>query len=255
MVKRLCWVLAWVLGAIINYSLVFSPQFLLGQEAQAPPSAPQPDQAQTGQKTESKQDPVRSNPNKPQNDRIFYALPNYLTVENASSLPPITVRQKFKLEVLSNFDPVEYPFTGVVAAINQASNSEPAFGQGFRGYAKRYGTAFADNTIENFMTGAVFPSLLRQDPRFFQMGKGRVLHRLTYAMCRVFITRSDSGNTQFNFSELLGSGVAAGIANAYHPAPRTLGNSISIWWTQIGWDAAGYELKEFWPDLKRKLHR
>jgi len=87
------------------------------------------------------------------------------------------------------------------------------------------------------------------------MGKGKVLHRIAYAASRVFVIRSDSGSNQFNFSELLGSGVAAGISNAYHPAPRSLGNSISIWWTQIGWDAASYELKEFWPDLKRKLHK
>ena len=255
MIKRRCWVPLCFLGAAINCALLFSQKSLLGQEAQTASSAPRQEQAQTEQKAESKNDPVRSNPTKPQNDRIFYALPNYLTVENASSLPPETVREKFKLEALGSFDPIEFPFIGVIAAINQASNSEPAFGQGFRGYAKRYGTAFADNTIENFMAGAVFPSLLRQDPRFYQMGKGKVLHRIAYAASRVFVIRSDSGSNQFNFSELLGSGVAAGISNAYHPAPRSLGNSISIWWTQIGWDAASYELKEFWPDLKRKLHK
>jgi hypothetical protein len=53
----------------------------------------------------------------------------------------------------------------------------------------------------------------------------------------------------------LGAGRAAAISNAYHPAPRTLGNNISIWWTQIGWDAAAYELKEFWPDIHRRIHK
>jgi hypothetical protein len=255
MAKRLRWAPRWLLGAVINCSLVLSQQLLVGQEAPTPPPASRPDQAQTGENPVNKKDAANHDTNKPQNDRIFYALPNYLTVENASSLPPLTARQKFKLEALSNFDPVEYPYVGVVASINQSSNSEPAFGQGFRGYAKRYGTAFGDSAIENFMVGAVFPSLLREEPRYFQMGKGKIFHRIAYAASRVFITRSDSGHSQFNFSELLGSGVAAGISNAYHPPPRTLGDNISIWWTQIGWDAAGYELKEFWPDLKRKLHR
>jgi hypothetical protein len=228
----------------------------MGQQSPqvTPETAPQ-GQAKTGDDPKREDDSAPPNPNKPQNDRLFYALPNYLTVENASSLPPETIKQKFRMEALSTFDPVEYPFIGMVAAINQVNNSEAAFGQGFRGYAKRYATAFGDTMIGDFMTGAVFPSLLRQDPRYYQKGNGRFLHRVVYAGCRVFVTRSDSGRTQFDFSELLGNGVAAGIANAYHPAPHTFGNTISIWWTSIGWDAAAYELKEFWPDLKRKLHK
>jgi hypothetical protein len=223
------------------------------QEAPAAPPATSPTPVKTGDQEGSKNAaPVRQE-SKPQNDRLFFALPNYLTVENASSLPPETVKQKFKAEALSAFDPVEFVFVGVAAGINQASNSEPAFGQGFRGYAKRYGTSFGDTAIGDFMTGAVFPSLLRQDPRYYQMGKGGFLHRAMYAGLRIFITRSDSGHKQFNFSELLGNGLGAGISNLYHPAPRTLGNSISIWWTSIGWDLTSYEVKEFWPDLKHKL--
>jgi hypothetical protein len=87
------------------------------------------------------------------------------------------------------------------------------------------------------------------------MGRGGFFRRSKYAASRVFITRSDSGKTQFNYSELLGNATAAGIANIYHPAPRTLANSVSIWWTQIGWDALGYEIKEFWPDLRHAFHR
>lgn len=224
------------------------------QTAQTPAPASAPDSAQTGQKTESNKNPAAPEPAKPQNDRIFWTLPNFLTVENASSAPPLTVAQKFKIVARGTFDPVEYPYIGFVAAIGQASNSEPAYRQGFRGYAKRYGTAFTDNTIGNFGTGAIFPSLLHQDPRYYQLGKGGALHRALYAGSRVFVTRSDSGNREFNFSELLGNGLAAAISNAYHPAPRTLPNSISIWWTQIGWDAVAYQLKEFWPDIKHKLH-
>jgi len=67
--------------------------------------------------------------------------------------------------------------------------------------------------------------------------------------------RTDSGGNQFNLSEILGNASAAAISNAYHPAPRTLGNNISIWWTQIGWDAASFELKEFWPDIKHRLRK
>ena len=146
-------------------------------------------------------------------------------MENASSLPPLTTGQKFKLVAQGTFDPVEFAFLGLEAGVNQASNTNPTFGQGLKGYGKRYALAFADNTIENFMAGAIFPSALRQDPRYYQLGKGSFLHRVGYAALRVVITRSDSGKTQFNFSEFLGSGTAAAISNAYHPGPRTLGSN------------------------------
>jgi hypothetical protein len=192
----------------------------------------------------------------PQNDRILWTLPNYLTVENVSSLPPLTVGQKFKLVAQGTFDPIEFAFLGLEAGVNQASNTNPTFGQGLKGYGKRYALAFADNSIENFMVGAVYSSALRQDPRYYQLGKGSFLHRFGYAAARVVVTRSDSGKTQFNFSEILGAGTAAAAANLYHPGPRTLGSSVNVWVTQMGWDAVGFEMKEFWPDLHRYLlHR
>jgi hypothetical protein len=76
------------------------------------------------------------------------------------------------------------------------------------------------------MTGAILPSLLHQAPRYYQLGHGTFKHRLGYAISRIFVSRSDSGNTVFNASEGLGGAVAAGIANTYHPAgDRTVANT------------------------------
>jgi hypothetical protein len=190
----------------------------------------------------------------PKDDRIFFALPNLLTVENASSLPPLTVGQKFKTVAEGCFDPIEAAFIGIQASIGQMDNTNPTYGQGLFGYSKRYGTAYADAIIGNFGTGAIFPTLLRQDPRYYQLGKGTFLHRFFYASARVLITRGESsGKTQFNFSEFLGNGMAAGLSNAYHPAPHTIASSTDVLGTQILMDALGYELKEFWPDIHRFL--
>jgi hypothetical protein len=124
------------------------------------------------------------------------------------------------------------------------------------GYSKRYVTAYADAIIANFGTGAIFPTLLRQDPRFYQMGKGNFFRRFGYAAVRVVITRSDSsGKTQLNFSEFLGNSLAAGLANAYHPGPHTLASNTDVLGTQVLMDGIGYELKEFWPDIHRFLRR
>jgi hypothetical protein len=190
-------------------------------------------------------------------DRLFYTLPNFLTLENADQVPPLTTGEKFKVVARSSFDYVQYPWYGFLAGISQAENSEPGYGQGAAGYGKRFGAALGDGTIENFMTSAVFPSVLRQDPRFFQSGKGGFWHRVGYAMDRVIITRGDSGNSQFNFSEIVGSALSAGISTySYHPhADRTLSNTASVWGSQVGYDTLTYVVKEFWPDIRRKLRK
>lgn len=189
------------------------------------------------------------------NDRLFWTLPNFLTVANEGKYPPLTAKQKFAVVARSSFDYAEYPWYALLAGISQAENSEPSLGQGAEGYGKRYGLAMADGTIENFMTSAVVPSLLRQDPRYYQLGRGGFWHRTGYALSRLFITRSDSGTRQFNFSELCGSSAAAAISNySYHPsADHNLSSAASSWGTQMGYDGLTFVVKEFWPDVKRKL--
>jgi hypothetical protein len=209
------------------------------------------------------------------NDRLFLALPNFLTLENAGNVPPLTTAQKFKVVARGSFDKIEFPWYGVLAGISQAENSEPGYGQGWEGYGKRYASAFADGTIENFMTSAVFPSLLRQDPRFFQSSEGGFARRTEYAVSRIFVTRTDSGHSQFNYSEILGSAVSAAIStNTYHPrafittrfdpttgtliyvhnaSSRTLPNTASVWGTQVLYDTITIVIKEFWPDIHRKM--
>ncbi len=190
-------------------------------------------------------------------DRLFYALPNFLTLENAGKVPPLTVGQKFKVVARGSFDYIQIPWYAALAGISQAENSEPGYGQGAQGYGKRFGAAFADGTIENFMTGAILPSVLRQDPRFFQQSNGGFVHRTGYAISRIFITRTDSGHQQFNFSEIFGSAASAAISTySYHPsADRTLPNTASVWGTQVGYDTITYVVKEFWPDIRRKLSK
>jgi hypothetical protein len=188
------------------------------------------------------------------NDRILWTMPNFLTLENADQVPPLTPGQKFKVVARGVFDPFEFVLVGFVAGLGQASDSNPTYGQGAQGYAKRYGTSYADNAIENFMASAVFPTILHQDPRYYQMGHGGFLKRSAHAVSRVLITRSDSGHTQFNYSEMMGGVSAAAISTyTYHPASeQNFGNVMSVWGTQMAWDAVTYMIKEFWPDLRKK---
>ena len=207
------------------------------------------------------------------NDRLFFTLPNFLTLENAGQVPPLTTKQKYAVVARGSFDYIQIPWYGFLSAVSQAQDSEPGFGQGWGGYGKRFAASFADGTIENFMTGAILPSLLREDPRYFQLGQGRFAHRTLYAMSRNLITRADSGKNRFNYSEVVGGAMSAAISTySYHPrskfvttttpgelrfipSDRTLSNTAKVWGTQYGYDTMTLVVKEFWPDIRRKLRK
>lgn len=213
----------------------------------------------------------QSNPSGTSKDRLFFALPNFLTLENAGQVPPLTAKEKFKVVARGSFDYVQYPWYGFLSGISQWEDSEPGFGQGAEGYAKRFGAAFADGTIENFFTGALLPAALHEDPRYFELGHGSFMHRTLYAMSRNLITRTDSGKNQFNFSEVVGGAMSAAVSTySYHPkshvfstptppyyrfvaSDRTLKNTASVWGTQYGYDTLTLVVKEFWPDIRRKI--
>ena len=186
---------------------------------------------------------------------MFDLIPNFLTLENATNVPPLTPGGKFKAVARGAFDWGEFGWIAAVTGVDQWENTEPAFHQGWEGYGKRYAANFGDSVIENFMTSAILPSILKQDPRFYQSSHGSFLHRLGYATSRILITRGDSGSAQFNFSEVFGSAIAAGISTySYHPhEDKTVENAASVWGTQIAYDTLSIVFKEFWPDIRRKV--
>jgi hypothetical protein len=227
-----------------------SPQ---AQSSQSQQQQPQPGSAAAG----GQDNGTTQYKNGTSNDRLGFALPNFLTLENSGKVAPLTSGQKFKVVARGSFDYVMLPWYGFLAGISQAENSEPGYGQGAAGYGKRYGAAAADGTIENFMTGAILPSLLHQDPRYFQLEKGGFLHRAGYAVSRILITRTDSGKSQFNYSEVFGSAMSASISTySYHPhEDRTLRNTASVWGSEIGYDTLTIFVREFWPDIRRKIRK
>jgi hypothetical protein len=224
---------------------------------QPPPAAKsQQKSSQPGLTEKEQQNVQHENEKGTSKDRILWTMPNFLTLEHAGNVPPLTPGQKFKVVGRSLIDPFEFVLIGFVAGLGQASDSNPTYGQGMQGYGKRYATSYADNAVENFMASAVLPSVLHQDPRYYQLGHGSFARRAGHAISRVVITRSDSGKQQFNYSEVFGAGMAAAISTySYHPgSEQSFGDVASVWGTQIGWDVATYIVKEFWPDLRKK-HR
>ncbi len=192
----------------------------------------------------------------PTPDRIFGVLPNFTTVEDADAAPPLTASAGFRMAAQNSFDPYAFPFLGVIAAFAQAGHHDKPWGGGLAGYSRQFAVSMADNSIGSFFTTAIAPALLRQDPRYFESGDGSALRRVGYAASRTLLTRGRSGERQFNYSEIGGNAAAAVISNAYYPSrTHSASDTLTRWGTQVMWDTVSNELKEFWPDIRRKLHK
>jgi hypothetical protein len=190
----------------------------------------------------------------PKNDRIFMVIPNYTTVEQPKDFMPISVKEKFKLGALDAFDPYSFPLAAIVAGFAQAGNDDASWGQGLKGYGKRYAAAYADTVSGSFMTTGVFPSMLHEDPRYFRKGTGNFWSRSGYAVKRLLVIRTDSGGTTFNFSEFGGNAVAGALSLTYHSSEdRNFTNFVSDFGTQIAIDFVANQLKEFWPDIRHRF--
>lgn len=189
-----------------------------------------------------------------QTKRILWIVPNFKSVSADTHLPPQSVKEKFWLATQDSFDYSSIIYTGLIAGGAMASKSEPSFGQGASGYGNYFAHTFADGTIENYMVEAVVPTLTKEDPRYYTLGRGGFFKRTGYAMSRLLITRTDSGKRTPNFSEIVGAGAAAGIGNSYYPADTNVWvKTYQRWIGQMIQDAAGNIAKEFWPDINHAI--
>jgi hypothetical protein len=186
--------------------------------------------------------------------RIFGIIPNYRSSPSLKNYEPISVKAKFKIAAQDSFDPGTAALAAVFAGASQFSNSDPSFGQGVKGFAHYWVTGYADFVIGNYMTEGVFPTILHQDPRYFRRGRGSGLSRLGYACGQIFWTHNDNGTTGFNYSEIAGNATAVAIGMSYYPDSRDVGDAVSQLGTQLAVDMGANVLKEFWPDMERKLH-
>ena len=232
------------------------------QEEAAPPDDPSASlQQQSGETNSSEPSITHAKPNteNPLNEgrqtkRILYIMPNFRAVSTDQRLPPQTGKEKFKTAALDSVDYSSLIFVAIQAGVADARNSTPEFRQGAAGYARYYWHTYADYADENLWVEFIFPAALRQDSRYYTLGRGGFPKRLAYSFSRLAITRTDSGHEAFNASEIFGAGAAAGISSLYYPSQeRTFTKTYQLWLTNILIDGASSIFKEFWPDINNKF--
>lgn len=190
-----------------------------------------------------------------EHQRVAGLMATFNTTSNPDAVP-LSSGQKYRLFFKSAFDPWPFGLNIFVAGINQAVDADPEWGQGVQGYAKRYGAAYSDYFIGNFFGNAVLPSMLHEDPRFFQKGSGRFLSRFLWAAGSTVWCKRDNGTWGPNYANVGGNLIGAAIARTYYPASqRTVSGTISDGLTVSAEGIFGAEVIEFWPDMVRHHQR
>jgi len=202
----------------------------------------------------SVQEPQNSTPAETDpNSRIFGVLPNYRTTDGNAPYAKIDPRRKLTIAAKDSFDLPNFAVTGVWALIYQAENQNPGFGQGLKGYGKRYAASYSDLSIGDLMSEGFLPIILHEDPRYFREGDGGTLSRIGGALRQIIIGRRDSGKWGLNEAEIFGGAITVGISNLYYTDTRNTSANVQRFGFQLGNDAISNVLKEFWPDIQRRF--
>lgn len=192
-----------------------------------------------------------------QSKPLFSLLPNLGSERVGEKLPPQTVKEKFMVPTRRTLNAWAVGKPALASLFKESIGTVPEFGRGATGFGRYYWHTVVDETSENYLVRFVLPVMTHQDTRYYALGPGNGFWRRTeYALSRTMVTRDDAGREVFNSSEVVGAGVAAGLANLYYPSEeRTLSKTTKHWGMDVGFDALAFGVREFWPDVRQKLFK
>lgn len=141
--------------------------------------------------------------------------------------------------------------------LSHITNSDPRYGTNSAAFAQRFGASVADVATQNFFGDFLLASAFHEDPRYVRMGpQNHLLSRVAYAISRAVVIRTDAGGSSFNYSNVVGSAMSAGLSNAYYPpASRTSGAIIIHFVSSVAGAGFANLAPEFWPDFKEKIFK
>ena len=185
--------------------------------------------------------------------RLFGVIPNYRADRMPAVYAPITPREKFAIARADSFDWPNYLLLVGYTLQSQMASGSTKHGDGVREFGEFYSRGLGDQIIGNYVTEAILPSLLHEDPRFFRRGTGSVWSRAYYAASRTVVVRLDNGSARLNISELAGNVGVVAITSLYYPESQSVSGASTRYAMALGNDTISNLLTEFWPDIKRRI--
>jgi hypothetical protein len=168
---------------------------------------------------------------------------------------PLSVGGKFRFHVVSVVGPAGVLKTAAYAGVVHAMGVPDEWRRGAVGYGMRLASAAGDTGIRHVLAFGM-DTAMRQDPRYFGSKRHGFFPRVEHALGAVVVTRTDTGRSSIGTSRLASALGAAFLSNQWYPDRlNTAGQGFMQGGIILGFDAAGNILSEFWPDLKKLVHR
>lgn len=189
----------------------------------------------------------------PPGKRLFGVVPNYRADQFQQDYTPISTHDKYTIARKDSFDWPNFPLIAGYALQAQVAAHGFSHNGGLSTFGKFYARGIGDQIIGSYITEAILPSMLHEDPRFFRIGTGSICRRASHAAMSILVTRRDDGRYGFNIAEVAGNAGVVALTTLYYPDNRSVGDASARYGMQLGNDIISNLLTEFWPDMKRHL--
>jgi hypothetical protein len=181
-------------------------------------------------------------------------MPTSRSLPDAPSVQRTLQTGKFQTFVTEARSPLTLGAVGVDAAIMRGTDPEHGTPEARPGLTTLYKEALIQKESSAFFGRYLYPSLLKQDPRYYPSTSASFLGRATYAVTRILITRRDSGERTLNTSYFLGALTSVAIATAYRPYwARSASSTFKTFGLTIGSDAGINLFHEFRPEIRQMV--
>lgn len=238
------------LPCLFMAALLLCAQSAIAPDDSALPDAPEPTVAARAAADppasyQASQQPPSTTPLRPAPRLAKYIGTDQSTVR-------LSAKEKLELSGWEQLQPYAFATQFMGAGWEQLLNSNPQYGTDWGAFAERLGAAALLQNSRAVLSDGVLAAIFRQDPRYYRQGHRPVKHRVLHAVVRVFIIRSDEGNYQPNYSQLLGNAVATALTMTYYPeVSATWPKTAKGYGISLAQGALGNEIHEFTPVLER----
>ena len=161
-------------------------------------------------------------------------------------------------KVVFSFTEVARPVTLLPAlysaSYEQIFETDPKYGHDLGAFGDKLGAAMLRSASVRVFSDGLFAAAFHQDPRYYRVARGSLVHRGLLSARQAIIRRSDDGTEQFNYSGIAGRAAAAALTLTYYPEPSHTAKVVGLTFgTSIATDAGGNLVLEFLPNIIRKF--
>jgi hypothetical protein len=175
-------------------------------------------------------------------------------IEPGQTAQPFTPIEK----VIFSFTEIARPITLIPALYSatyeQIFQTDPKYGNDSGAYGEKIGAALLRRATLRIYSDGIFASAFHQDPRYYRVASGSIVHRSLLSARQAFVRRSDDGVNQFNYSGIIGRAASAATVLGYYPSPSRTAKVVGLTFaTSIASDMGGNLVLEFLPNIIRKF--